>query len=570
MTGTFKKILTVILAIVMVAALLLGCVACSNPTADDDDKKGNGGTNNNETNKGENNNNEEDNSSKYEGLSDVEYAQALALDGTAAMVDALVAGVDAYANALGTTTTTASGNVELSLNLGDMLIDMVEQAIFGTTESGMDMSFLSNIGLDMELDSTGEMMQLKVALELASKEIVDLVMLTDMNTMWFGIPELADGFLEIGLEDVVAVEAAMPAYAEMLTAAISENDLADILNRYLSIIVKELDNVERTTETLTLDGLSQNATKLTFKVYEQDALDAARAVLTAAKDDKDLKKLVEDFGEFYNEMMAASYADLADYGYVWEDVDAYTLFSEAVDSALAELPAEAETEESFSVILYVDDNHNVIGCALDASVLFEDVQANESRAVTAATISFYTVTDGDNFASIFEIPVANVAVTGKGTKNNGATTGTYTIVSQGVTFGTIELKNFAADTDALSGTVILKPSADLMDSLFGGAIPYLGVEDVALELTLDITNDKVDMEAKLIGDDAMIVGIAIKAATKTPGNIKAPNNAVDVTDYEAFMNWVAGIDFGEIVDNLEDAGVPDSLLTALESLVPAM
>ena len=41
MTGTFKKLLTAILAIVMVAALLLGCVACSNPTADDNDKKGN-------------------------------------------------------------------------------------------------------------------------------------------------------------------------------------------------------------------------------------------------------------------------------------------------------------------------------------------------------------------------------------------------------------------------------------------------------------------------------------------------------------------------------------------------
>ena len=226
-----------------------------------------------------------------------------------------------------------------------------------------------------------------------------------------------------------------------------------------------------------------------------------------------------------------------------------------------------------------------IGSALDMSVLFEDVKMNETSAMPTSSMepqvgtsvvgalmyTAYTVTDGNNFASIFEIESAGIKITGKGTTNKGVITGTYTISAQGMTFGTIELKNFdTTDKDALSGTVILKPSADLMDAIFDGAIPYLNIEDIALELDLDIADGKFDVEAKLIGDDAMVIGIALKLAEKSPGLIQKPTNTVDVTDYTAFMTWVSSIDFNKVINNLGKAGVPEALLGALQGLVPAM
>ena len=583
MTGTFKKILTVILAIVMVAALLLGCVACSNPTADDDDKKGNGGTNNNETNKGENNDNEEDNSSKYEGLSDTEYFQTLALDSMEDTVTSLSATVGLYKDLVGATLTDFGAKADLELMLGDMMIDLVENAIFGTTESGMDMSFLSNIGLGLEIDATEEIAQIAVDLNLSNTEIVKLLLLANEESLWAGAPDLVDGYLkadfaDLGI-DLDAITASTPSVMGMLPNIIpDENTTATILNRYLELALKEIDNVERTTETLTLDGLSQEATKLTVKIYEQDALDAVKAVLKAAKTDADIKKVVEDFGDFYNDMMAEMNAE---YDIDYEDVDAYAEFTKLIDEALNQLPAQAETTDSYiGLILYVDDNHNVIGCALDMGVIYTQTVPNVSTNGAAANststsnqesyivFSYYTVTEGNNFKTVFEI-AEEMKVTGSGTINNGKIDGTFAFTADGITGLTIELKNFDTNNrDAVSGTMIIKPTKDLLSQMDG--IDELPFDDIGLQLDLDVTSDKYNVTLKLIGDDAMVVGLALKLATKTPGNIKAPVNTVDVTDQQAFMNWVAGIDFGEIVDNLEDAGVPDSLLTALESLVPAM
>lgn len=557
MTGTFKKILTVILAIVMVAALLLGCVACSNPTADDDDKKGNGGTNNNETNKGDNN--EEDNSSKYEGLSDTEYFQTLALDSMEDTVTSLSATVGLYKDLAGATLTDFGAKADLELMLGDMMIDLVENAIFGTTESGMDMSFLSNIGLGLEIDATEEIAQIAVDLNLSNTEIVKLLLLANEETLWAGAPDLVDGYLKADFADLGinmdSITAGVPSVMGMLPNIIpDENTTATILNRYLELALKEIDNVERTTETLTLDGLSQETTKLTVKIYEQDALDAAKAVLKAAKNDADIKKVVEDFGDFYNDMMAEMNAE---YDVEYEEVDAYAEFTKLIDEALNQLPAEAEDKENpISLTLYVDGNHNVIG--------FNLMMPDETEAI----VNYYIVMDGNNFKAVFEI-AEEMKVTGSGTINNGKINGTFAFTAEGITGLTIELKNYETNNkDAVSGTMIIKPTEELLDQMDG--IDELPFDDIGLQLDLDVTSDKYNVTLKLIGDDAMVVGLALKLATKTPGNIKAPNNAVDVTDQQAFMNWVAGIDFGEIVDNLEDAGVPDSLLTALESLVPAM
>lgn len=557
MTGTFKKILTVILAIVMVAALLLGCVACSNPTADDDDKKGNGGTNNNETNKGDNN--EEDNSSKYEGLSDTEYFQTLALDSMEDTVTSLSATVGLYKDLAGATLTDFGAKADLELMLGDMMIDLVENAIFGTTESGMDMSFLSNIGLGLEIDATEEIAQIAVDLNLSNTEIVKLLLLANEETLWAGAPDLVDGYLKADFADLGinmdSITAGVPSVMGMLPNIIpDEKTTSTILNRYLELALKEIDNVERTTETLTLDGLSQEATKLTVKIYEQDALDAAKAVLKAAKTDTDIKKVVEDFGDFYNDMMAEMNAE---YDVEYEEVDAYAEFTKLIDEALNQLPAEAEDKENpISLTLYVDDNHNVIG--------FNLMLPDQAEAI----VNYYIVMDGNNFKAVFEI-AEEMKVTGSGTINNGKINGTFAFTAEGITGLTIELKNYETNNkDAVSGTMIIKPTKDLLSQMDG--IDELPFDDIGLQLDLDVTSDKYNVTLKLIGDDAMVVGLALKLATKTPGNIKAPNNAVDVTDQQAFMNWVAGIDFGEIVDNLEDAGVPDSLLTALESLVPAM
>lgn len=589
MTGTNKKfnvkmLLRSIFAIAMIAALLLGCVACSTTDSKKDDD---GGKTNNENNK------KPVDPSRYEGLSDAEYFQTLTTDSMGSTVDALAAGIGAYADMLsmGTTMGDFGAEAEIELMLGDMLIDLLEEQIFGG-DTGMDFSFLSSIGLDMEIESNSELAQMQIALGLNDTEIIALAMLFNMESAWVGVPDLSNSYLEMNFADLgidlEAATATLPSWVTTIDQYMpSEETLATILNRYLALVVKEIDSVERTTETLTLDGLSQEATKLDVKIYEQDALDAVKAVLTAAKTDNDIKKIVEDFGDFYNDMMAEMYAE---YDMQFEEVDAYAEFTKLIDETLNELPAEAETTDSYiGVILYVDGGHNIVGCSLDMGLLNTQAQKApaENVVVTSASadastpnapdqqesfivFTYYTVTEGGNFATIFETADDEFVITGKGTNKNGVVSGTYAITVEELTAMNVVLKDIdTTKADAVKGTITLKPTEDLMTYIFNGPNP-LGIDDVALELTLDIDGNKADVTAKLIGDDAMIVGIGLKLATKTPGNIKIPTNTVDINDQTALMNWVAGIDFDEIIDNLGDAGVPSELLSVLENRVPAM
>ena len=560
-----KMLLRSILAIVMVASMLLCCVACK-PA----DNGGNGGD-------------KEENVNKYEGLNDAEYFQALTQDTLDDTVDALAAGVSAYADLAGTTTMDDfGGTVDLTLTVGDMIIDMIEQAIFGTADSGMDMSFLSDIGLDMEIDSTSELAQLQVALGLSDTEIVALSLLVNEENVWAGAPALTDKFLEVNFADmginVDGATAVTPTWMSSLPSIIpSEEKLAEILNRYIAMALKEIDKVERTTETLTLDDLSQEVTKLDVKIYEQDALDVVKAILTAAKADQDIKQIVENFGNFYNDMMAESYAA---YDMEWTDVDAYAEFTAAVDSALTNLPAEAEDTETYiGLILYVDGNHNVVGCSLT------------TPAETEAVVTYYTVTEGNNFKCIAEMP-DDTKLTGTGTTNNGVITGNYTISVEGTPVIKFELVDFdATKSDAISGTVrldlglmletifmtskvspdnavIAAPTAQTQSS--NDIFTMLGVEDVMLELTLDISGDKADVEAKLVGDDALIVGIALKLAERAPASIQKPTNTIKLTGQQSVMDLLSGMNFDSVFANLRTAGVPETLVNALESMVPAV
>lgn len=559
-----------IFAIVMVAALLLGCVACKPADTGNDGNSGNTGT-------GNNNNNETD---KYEGLSDVEYAQAITLDMLEGTMGTFASVAGAYKNLAGISLDNIGVTAELNVMLGDMAIDMLEQAIFGTDDSGMDMSFLSNIGLNMELDSTTDLAQLQLALGLSNTEIVKLLLLTDEETVWAGAPDLTDSFLEVGLADMgITTNVAMPAALQGVLSIIpSEEKLAEILNRYAALAVKEIETVERTTETLELDGLKQDATKLTIKIYEQDALDAIKAILTAAKTDADIKKIVEDYGTFYNDMMAENYAA---YDMEWTDVDAYAEFTKAIDEALTQLPAEAEdTENPIVLTLYVDAKHNVIGCSMTAP------------EQTEAIVTCYTVTDGNNFKGIAQMPDDTV-LTATGTTNNGVITGDYTVSVEGTPVIKFELVDFdATKADAISGTVRLDldlmletifmankvgpmdstaavaPTAETQDS--SNIFAMLGMEEVVLELKLDITNDKENIEIKLLGDGALFVGLAMKSATKTPAALQKPTNTIELTGQQSVVDLLSGMDFTSIFTNLRTAGVPEMLVTALEGMIPPM
>ena len=153
--------------------------------------------------------------------------------------------------------------------------------------------------------------------------------------------------------------------------------LTKVLDRYLAIILDGLNNVEQSTVTLESHGVKQDCTVLALKIYEEDAMNIAKAVLKKAKDDTDLKKILEGLVNGVEEIAG-------------EDIGAeevYADFKETVEDLLSDLEEETEfdTESYIQLDTYVDKSHNIIG------MKFYGMSEQDSER---GMVYFYSLTQG--------------------------------------------------------------------------------------------------------------------------------------------------------------------------------
>ena len=277
------KLLKTILSLVMVLSLLVGCsmmfVGCS------------GSGNNNETQPSSN----KHDPAQYEGLNDKDYFQTLTYNYLSDVTEALSKGYDAYMG--GFKGGSAGAKVGMTLTLGDPVLELLEDAAGGA----MDFGFLSKVSLDMDVGSKDQLTQTKMALGLNGKDIATVTMLMDMANyaMYMGVPELNSTYIKMDLMEAMggmngsaaSMQGMMAAATQFVDELPSGAELETLINRYVKAALAELDNVKREKTTLEAGGLEQECAKMTVKIYEEDALDMAKAVLTTAKNDKDLKKI---------------------------------------------------------------------------------------------------------------------------------------------------------------------------------------------------------------------------------------------------------------------------------------
>ena len=520
-----KKLLRTILSLMMVAVLVLGSVSVLTGCQNTDN------TNNDDSN---NNNN---NALDYVGLEKEEYLQKLASNNLGAAVDSLGEIYGTLLSGAGSSSVPEKMGAKLSMTLtvGDTAMDLLEQAIFGG-EAPVSIDFLKEINLDMDVAMNGQMQAMELALGLKGQHIAAATVLMNMadSVIYAAVPELNDRWIKLeaggaDMPNVITGGLSSPAMLAELAASLPDAEtLTKVLDRYLNLVLAELDNVEQSTTTLEVGGVKQECTLLTLKVYEADALAAAKAVLNAAKDDADLKKIIEDF--------AKGMEDLAG-----EDIGAdevYADFKEAVTDALADLNeiTETDTETPIKLETYVDKNHNIIGMKLNET---------STQGSKRGMAYFYNLTEGEKTAFEFAIPsdvddTDDFKISGTGNKNGG----TYTVSMQGQNMVTVKLENMSAE----GGTVTLIPSKNLFPA---------EVTDMLGELSLQIKLSADGIALTLMGGSEVLLCLDIKAVESDGPSMDVPSNAVDGTNSSAMEQWAEKLAMDKLMENLEKAGAKD-------------
>ena len=476
--------------------------------------------------------------------------------------DALVGFVDAFSQAYGQMLQGNTGayatDMDLTVRLGDDLLDMLERQITGGAPGNMDLSWLSEVTLDMDVTIKDSMEQMQVGLLLGGTRLIDMDVIMDMvnGTMWMGVPGLNDDYIELDFADIGLDPSQLQDYMsqteEIQKMLPSEEVVNKLLKKYIGIAMGCIQNAEKKTETVELDGNKQTVTVLTVKITQEDLLNMGIAILEEAQKDQDLKTIIDKYSAYMNKVLSQQ----GQYGYV----DLYTSFSSGIVNALADMKsglAYCEDGNYFQIISYVDSANKVVGRAFGVA---SDNQMQDLG-------HYLTVTQGKEFT--FEAIFGGFAILGSGSVDEGMLNGSYNVRVNGTDYLHVELRDIDQKMQAkghFSGTIRLEPTNAMMSQM---GYSYM---DIAVELTIQTAANGGVIELDVLMNDALLFGVTAESTMGNGGSIQKPssNHTVDGTSEKELIEWLNGVDYDKLLQNMRNAKVPAEIVDSLDALFDNM
>ena len=301
-----------------------------------------------------------------------------------------------------------------------------------------------------------------------------------------------------------------------------KKDFKNLANKYLKIVVSDLDDLKKGGNTnLKAGDLSNKYHTVSFVVKDSTARKIIKDVLEEAKDDDKLQDLLVEFPEI-----------------VGEPDFSKSDFKKGIKEALEDID-DIEFDEEIKVVLYVDGKANIRGIIITEEE--EDIEV----------FNYADVMKGNKFAT--EITIQDVfEFTGDGTVKGNSRTGEYiaSLPSEGMDLFTISLSDFG--TEPLNGQISFGLSSDVIKQM---GIDY-ATATIAKDakIVLDISKAKDDTfegSIKLNYNDADAITFDITSTRKDGTNIEFPSHFTS-----SQSEWMNGIKEDVLESRMKDAGVP--------------
>lgn len=521
-------------------------------------------------------------------------ASALVLSGTSqvfaasyketekAALDKLVAGFSAYWDAV---MAQYEKGQETGFNAKMKLtVEETGKAVLGAMV-GMDFSWLNTVTMDMtEIIKDGkEAINADILLNDAPVGTMNICMDLANMTEYFQIPELSQNYMAIPLipsmeetiadetgamseEDIAAYQAYMEEYqasmetylkivSDMTTVLPDTKTLSTLLDRYGNILIENFGDETVTEEALSVEGVSEDCTVYEEILTEQEVLSILREVLTTAKEDQELKGLLDMWSE------------------TGGGEDLYAQLVAGADSALADLPEEGSEEINpeaamFNSKIWTNAEGKIVGREFG----FTDETGTESYPL----ISWKNPSADGNSALYFELwlDTSSITLTGSGQSGDQGLTGEYVLAFDGVKTVGIGVNNLKSDTEA----------PGYMNGSFNFSLLDTGTEEepnplVAFGLTANIISDAAaqtsQVDFSLTSSGAPVVTLSVTGGYEASGeSVEMPDQAVldaalSVESEEDMTAYAEGLDWTTVLTNLGAAGVPEELINQLQMMLTA-
>ncbi len=393
--------------------------------------------------------------------------------------------------------------------------------------------------------STGSVVQAAIQAGIGGDELLDMGILMDVveEKLYVALPTLTEYQLDLSqfLSDLLdELEAQMPenavdmaAVQELLNALPSEESINALVDKYVPLILDELDNVSKDKVQMTVGDITKKVTVLRTTITDTDLLDAVEAVMDEAKDDPEIRDIIVNLGD----ALANVSGD--------DSVSGQMLYDAFISALDTDLDAETYDEELLVLTQYLDGSYNMVGYALE--VENEDV------------FSYLMLQKGKDYAVEMEIAGEQV-MTGSLTEKKGLLNGTFEIGIDGVSFDAniIDFDKKAYEDGNLKGAIEIVPGEEMMDALMGSAdLPssFGSMFEVGIKFDMDFSAEKQYLKISLTDNGSDLVAVKM-TTTYTDEPIAMPESDKVMTDPE---EWVETFDWSVIEDIVAEFGL-DALL----------
>jgi hypothetical protein len=407
-----------------------------------------------------------------------------------------------------------------------------------TAYTGEDLSWFSSLGLSIDANSKGDLSSSAASLSLGSDQLISCNVITDLDSkaLYLQVPELSQDYAEISLEDYLedayyyydsdSMDEVFDTLTTLYERCPDKATVEKILNRYVKTVLSCLDDVEKGTDTLSAQGVSQKYTTLEVTIDAEVLQEVLKNVLEEMLEDEDLEEVILNFAELGE-------AEGMDPDDVYEE------FTDALEDLLDELDELDDYDmDDIVMTVWVDGSGEIRGRKLE----YEDVD-----------LYYAMPKDGKDFGLelSYSDGYEDAALTGSGTISGGKLSGSFALTESATPLGFLKVEQW--DTDKLqdgylSGTFTLQPANILNVSLSG----------FYLTITADTAKDSADYEISVSTSSAKLGTLALSTKTgSATGRVKAPSDTVSLE------RWANSVDLTGFLSSLRDTDLPSDLVDEL-------
>lgn len=439
-----------------------------------------------------------------------------------------------------------SSQSQILIEPGQQILDTFAYAIYGGEG---DVSWLSEIRLDVDLAVKDKLQRNAFCLGLGEHDILSLELITDSENQkqYMVVPELSQQGLMMALNQDGQPQ--LPDMTKLYEAMPSAQVIRQIYDRYSDIMLKGFSNVEKSKEEISLGGITQELTVLTAMCDEADMIEMTVAVLEQAKQDTDIKKILEDMEPWYQEVLAqAAYGAPAE----MEQQSLYAEFVAETDAMLADLQEQlqkADPENQMYLYTYLDKNFHIAGIKLQATGMEDNMSLMTLQQDGRLTM---------------EVLYGDVRLTGSGEVRDNV------VFDYEMFIGSEKMLDISLEgITQTAGTVYIEPSAALMAELAAqmgmdsSSAGVMGMADVVMCIRYEKTEEGSKSVVSLLSNEVSLLDVTVTGKMTQEQQITVPANTVDVNNEDALYNWLSGLDLAGLIDKITQAGAPKELFASL-------